>query len=228
MEDVAIDAAAEPVEAAVESEEAPAPAALEQAPALLEALLFASGEPLSVERLSEVTGFESQMIEEAMEELRLGYLEKCSGIELVRVAEKFQLRTREIFAPFVRTLRSAKPRMLSAAALETLSIVAYRQPVVRSDIEKIRGVDATPTIKTLLERKLIKIVGHQATVGQPALFGTTEEFLKIFGLKSLGELPTLRDIKELEADPGEIEEQSDGTPSEALAPAAEAAAEQPA
>jgi segregation and condensation protein B len=95
---------------------------------------------------------------------------------------------------------------LSAAALETLAIVAYRQPIVRSDVEKIRGVDCTPTIKTLLERGLIKILGHQASVGQPALYGTTEEFLKLFGLNSLSELPTLRDLQELERDPGESEE----------------------
>ena len=126
-----------------------------------------------------------------------------SGIELVCIAGKYQFRTRGKFGSFIREMRAGRPRRLSGQALETLAIVAYRQPIVKADVEKIRGVDATPTIKTLLERKLIKIVGHQASVGQPALFGTTEEFLKLFGLSSLTELPSLRDIKELESDPGE-------------------------
>ena len=86
--------------------------------------------------------------------------------------------------------------------------MAYRQPIVKSDIEKLRGVDATPTLKTLLERNLIRIAGHLPTVGQPALYGTGEEFLKVFGISSLSELPTLRDLKDLE-DPGEVEEKNE-------------------
>ncbi len=82
--------------------------------------------------------------------------------------------------------------------METLAIVAYRQPIVRSDVEKIRGVDATPTLKTLIDRGFIKIVGHQETIGQPALYGTTQQFLEVFGLSSLAELPTLRDLQQLE------------------------------
>ena len=96
---------------------------------------------------------------------------------------------------------------MSGPALETLAVIAYRQPIVRSDMEKIRGVDVTPTLKTLLDRRLIRIVGHQETVGQPALYGTTDDFLKVFGLSSLSQLPTLRDLKELDSDPGEIPEE---------------------
>lgn len=174
---------------------------------IAEALLFASGEPVALERLAEVAGVKASEMEIALSLLEQ-HLSNGRGIELVKVADKYQLRTKSHCSRFIQALAQVKPKRLSPAALETLSIVAYRQPVVRSDIEKIRGVDATPTIKTLLDRRLIKIVGHQATVGQPALYGTTEEFLKLFGLSSLSELPSLRDLAELEADPGESEETS--------------------
>lgn len=170
---------------------------------IVEALLFASGEPVALERLSEVVGVESVEMEQALTLLGQQLIENGRGIELVRVADKYQLRTKSQYSRFIQNLAQIKPRRLSPAALETLSVIAYRQPVVKSDIEKIRGVDATPTIKTLLDRRLIRIVGHQATVGQPALYGTTEDFLKLFGLGSLAELPSLRDLAELEADPGE-------------------------
>ena len=172
-------------------------------PAVIEALLFASGEPVSCERICECVDAEEVAVRSALELLRQRYLGVDFGVELVEVAEKFQFRTKEQFGPWVRRLKAGRPRKLSAAALETVAIVAYRQPIVKSDVEKIRGVDATPTLKTLLDRGLIRIVGHQATVGQPALYGTTEEFLKLFGLRSLGELPTLRDLKELQQEPGE-------------------------
>ena len=171
--------------------------------ALIEALLFASGEPLSGERIAEICKITPEEVMLCVQELTARYAQAGSGFEIVTVAEQYQLRTRALFAPYLRVMRAGRPRRLSNAALETLAIVAYRQPVVKSDIEKIRGVDVTPTLKTLLERALVRIVGHQPTVGQPALYGTTDEFLKLFGLSSLGELPTLRDIKELERDPGE-------------------------
>lgn len=171
--------------------------------ALIEALIIAYGEPLAVERIVEVTAYSESDVLHALEMIRLRYLEDEKGFELVKIAGAYQFRTKPKFAAFVRELKAGAPRKLSAPALETLAIVAYRQPIVKSDVEKIRGVDATPTLKTLLERDLIKIVGHQSTVGQPALYGTTDEFLKLFGLGSLSELPTLRDLKELDEDPGE-------------------------
>ena len=106
-------------------------------------------------------------------------------------------------------MKAGRPRRLSPPALETLAIVAYRQPIVKSDVEKIRGVDATPTLKTLLEKGFVRIVGHRDSVGQPALYGTTEKFLHVFGIRSLSELPTLRDLKELESDPGEVDYDDD-------------------
>ena len=121
------------------------------------------------------------------------------------MAGGYQYRTCQRFSEYLRALKAERPRRLTGAALETLAIVAYRQPIVKSDIEKLRGVDAAPTIKTLLDRGLIRIVGHTSTVGQPALYGTTDEFLKVFGMASLSELPSQRDLKELN-DPGESEE----------------------
>ena len=142
--------------------------------------------------------------------------EHGSGLELVEVASGFQLRTKERYAKALQALKESRPKKLSPPALETLAIVAYRQPIVKSDVEAIRGVDATPTLKTLLQRRLIRIVGHQATAGQPALYGTTDSFLELFGLKSLSELPTLRDLQELDQAPqddieDEIEEGEEGT-----------------
>lgn len=173
---------------------------------LLEALLFACGEPLTRDLILHVTGFSDEELSEQVELLKAKLSADDRGIELALVASKFQLRTKPIFAAFLRELKAGGPRKLTAAALETLSIIAYRQPIVKSDIEKIRGVDATPTLKTLIDRELIRIIGHQASAGQPALYGTTENFLSLFGLNALEDLPTLREIAELERDPGEVEE----------------------
>ncbi|MDC0358645.1 SMC-Scp complex subunit ScpB [Oligoflexia bacterium] len=178
---------------------------------LVEALVFAHNEPIGVARIKQVTGLVEKEVRDILESIMMKFeLEDC-GFELVSVAGKYQFRTKSVYAPYVRKLKAGLPRKLSAAALETLAIVAYRQPIVKSDIEKIRGVDATPTLKTLLERGLIRIVGHRASVGQPALYGSTDEFLKIFGLQALSELPTLRDLKELDADPGEVAEAVENT-----------------
>lgn len=178
---------------------------LEEQVALIEALLFANGDPLSIDRLSEITRLSDDQIKAAISTLKVRLEKLVGGTELVEIAGSLQIRTKVVFAPFIRELKSGKPRRLSAAALETLAVVAYRQPVVRSDIEKIRGVDVSPTLKTLLEKRFIRIVGHQESVGQPALYGTTDDFLKVFGLSSLAQLPTLRDLKEIEAEPGEPE-----------------------
>jgi segregation and condensation protein B len=173
---------------------------------LLEALLFACGEPLTQDLILHVTRFSEEEFKEIITELKEKLLNDERGIELVTIASKYQLRTKSLFAPYLKELKAGGPRKLTAAALETLSIVAYRQPIVKSDIEKIRGVDATPTLKTLIDRNLIRIIGHQATVGQPALYATTDDFLSIFGLNALEDLPTLREINEIEKDPGEVEE----------------------
>ena len=176
-------------------------------PELIVALLLAHGEPLTLTRLTEISKHDEEKVAAALETLKTHFSTDYKlGFSLECIAGAYQLRTQSKFAPFIRQLKATRPRRLSAAALETLAIVAYRQPIVKSDIEGLRGVDSSPTLKTLLERKLIRIVGHQPTVGQPALYGTTDEFLRVFGLETLGALPTLREVKEIEAEPGEIEE----------------------
>jgi segregation and condensation protein B len=171
--------------------------------ALLEALLLASGDPLSIARIQEIMGLTKSEVLARADQLQGALVDDSRGIELVVVSEKLQLRTKALFADHVRQLMAVKPRKLSQAALETLAVVAYQQPVVKSEIDKIRGVDVAPTLKTLIERKLVKIIGYQASVGQPALYGTTEDFLQVFGLPSLSSLPALRDIKALVKEPGE-------------------------
>lgn len=174
---------------------------------LLEALLLASGDPLPISRIEELLLCKRDEVLRLAETLKQAYADEARGLELVSVASKLQLRTKPLYAEYVRQLIAVKPRKLSQAALETLAVIAYQQPVVKSEVDKIRGVDVAPTIKTLLERKLIKIIGYQASVGQPALYGTTEDFLSIFGLSALSELPSLRDLKALVKEPGEALEE---------------------
>jgi segregation and condensation protein B len=184
--------------------------------ALLEALLLASGDPLSISRIQDILGGTKGEILGLADKLQAALAVETRGIELVVVAEKLQLRTKAAFAEYVRQLMAVKPRKLSQAALETLAVIAYQQPVVKSEIDKIRSVDVAPTIKTLLERKLIKILGYAASVGQPALYGTTEEFLQVFGLSSLSALPSINDLKALVKEPGEAQGSSDDESEESV------------
>jgi segregation and condensation protein B len=178
---------------------------LEQRAAMVQALLFAQGVPVAVAEIVEATGLSPEEIEEAVAHLQQHCDAVESGLHVSRVAGKYQLRTKGEFAQFVQRIRAEKPKRLSRPALETLAIVAYRQPITRSDVEKIRGVDCTPTLKTLLDRNLIRITGYHTSVGQPALYGTTDEFLHVFGLDGLSDLPALRDVTLFESDPGERE-----------------------
>jgi len=184
-------------------EEAPAFENEEAKIAALEALIFANGEPIPTDRFCEILQCQAEDIEAALDALVQKYRSPEFGIELVLVGSKYQFRTKASLAPYVRLLKDQRPRRLSPAALETLSVIAYRQPVTRHEIEKIRGVDPTPTLKTLLDKELVTLVGHKETVGQPGLYGTTERFLHLFGLSSLAELPALRELKQIESDPGE-------------------------
>ncbi len=180
----------------------------EDLPKLFEALLFVSGHPLTLDKLCEVAKAEEEAAKGALEVLKKSLEDRGASIELVEINGGFQLRTKDFFAPFIQELKRTRPRRLSPAALETLAVVAYRQPVVKSDIEGIRGVDVTPTLKTLLDRRFIRIIGYQATVGQPALYGTTDQFLEVFGLRSLADLPALKDLREINEDPGENSEEA--------------------
>jgi segregation and condensation protein B len=179
---------------------------VEDLPKLFEALLFVAGNPLPFDKLCEISKTTEEIAKEALAKLKTTLEERQSAFALVEINGSYQFRTKEFFAPFIQELKRTRPKRLSPAALETLAVVAYRQPVVKSDIEAIRGVDVAPTLKTLIDRKLIRILGYQATVGQPALYGTTEQFLEIFGMKSLSDLPSLRDLREFAEEPGESSE----------------------
>jgi segregation and condensation protein B len=120
------------------------------------------------------------------------------GFVLVNVAQGFQFRTRLEAAPYLRAMNKISPTKLSQAALETLSIVAYRQPIIRAEIDQIRGVDSGGVLKTLMDRDLVRIVGKKDEPGKPLLYGTTEAFLQVFNLRSLQDLPTLKDLNQIE------------------------------
>ena len=166
---------------------------------ILEAILFVSGEPLSVDRmLGVVEGVSRAELVGALQALQADYAVEGRGLQLVEVAGGFQIATRPDCAPWIKRLERAKEgARLSRSAMETMAIVAYKQPVVRAEIEQIRGVDSAGVLKTLLERRLIRIVGRKDAPGRPILYGTTRQFLQAFGLKDLADLPALRDIKEL-------------------------------
>ena len=171
---------------------------------ILEAILFVSGEPLSVDRmLGVVEGVAREELMSALRALQADYSAEGRGLQLVEVAGGFQMTTRPDCAPWIKRLEKAKEgARLSRSAMETLAIVAYKQPAVRAEIEQIRGVDSAGVLKTLLERRMVRIVGRKDAPGRPIMYGTTRQFLQAFGLKDLSDLPALRDIKELkEAEP---------------------------
>jgi segregation and condensation protein B len=162
---------------------------------LLEALVFASDKPMTAHELAKLASAPLKEVKEILGELRETYAQR--GITLGEVAGGWLFRTNAQFAPFVRELTGEKPVRLSRAQLETLAITAYRQPITRPEIDEIRGVDSGATMKLLLERELLRILGKKDEPGRPLLYGTTPAFLEFFGLKSLKELPTLREFAEL-------------------------------
>lgn len=175
---------------------------------VVEALLFANGEELSLEKLEEALQVPKDQILFWIDELCKKYNSDESSFELVKLNDKYQLRTKDTYSAYIRRLKIQKPRRLSNSALETLAVIAYKQPIMKSEIERIRGVDATPTIKTLISRNLIKIMGHADKIGQPALYATTDDFLKVFNLNSLKDLPNLREIVNITDEPEEMPEEA--------------------
>ena len=175
-----------------------------QCKAVIESLIFVSESPLSLERIKEVLGEVSKKdVQRLLSELKADYESGQRGFTLEEVAEGFQFRTRPAHAEWIKRLKKSKPLAMSQPALETLAIVAYRQPVVRADVEKIRGVDSGGVLRTLLERKLIKILGKKDVPGRPLVYGTSKQFLEMFGLKDLASLPTLKDVEGLGSPPPE-------------------------
>jgi segregation and condensation protein B len=180
---------------------------------IIESLLFVSDVPVSFDRLCGILEeYERDDIRSTLTQLHQEYGNQERGIFLAEVAKGYQFRTREENGEYVRRLVKARGSRFSQSALETLAIVAYRQPITRAEIEYLRGVDSGGVIKTLLEKKLIKILGKKDIPGRPLIYGTTREFLEIFGLKDLKSLPTLREIEELVADG--IHEQQEELPLE--------------
>jgi segregation and condensation protein B len=165
----------------------------------IEAVLFASPYPLNIIQLSEIFGEVSRdVIRTSLARLKEDYVNSKKGIDFVEVSGGYQFRTRPEYKNYIVKLTKTKPARLSQSALEVLAIIAYKQPIIKSEIEEIRGVDSAYVIRTLLEKKLIKIIGKKDVVGRPLLYSTTKEFLQAFSLKSLSSLPTLKNIKELE------------------------------
>lgn len=165
--------------------------------AILEGLIFVSESPLTVDRMKEVLEIPKADLRRLLSEMTEEYRQAERGFLLVEVAEGFQFRTRPEHADWIRKLKKGRGAALSQPALETLAFVAYRQPVVRMDIEKVRGVDSGGVLRTLLERKLIKILGKKDVPGKPLVYGTSRKFLEVFGLRDLSELPTLKDLEGL-------------------------------
>ncbi len=159
----------------------------------LETLLFITDHPLGVKDLCKITGVKDQeRVVALVGELKRALDAGNSAVQLLEVAEGYQMATRPSFAPFVRKLFADRMTMrLSTAAHETLSIIAYKQPITRAEIEEIRGVEVIAALETLLEKRLVKVVGRKETVGRPLMYGTTPEFLRHFGLASLEALPAI-------------------------------------
>jgi len=165
---------------------------------IIESLLFLSDEPLNLDKIREIFDEEDKPnIKEALLELKNELDETERGIIISEVAGAYQLRTLISNTQWIFRLTKAKPAKLSRASIETLSIVAYRQPITKQEVESIRGVDSGWTIKTLLEKNLVKIIGKKEEPGNPLIYATTKAFLEFFNLNTLDDLPTLREYHEL-------------------------------
>lgn len=168
---------------------------------ILEAALLAAGEPLDLERLAALFDDHERPPRRALREAleRLGVRHERGAMELIETASGYQLRIRPRLSPWVSRLWDERPQRYSRALLETLALIAYRQPVTRGDIEEVRGVTVSGSImRTLLERGWIRVVGHRDVPGRPAVYATTRGFLDDFGLKTLDELPPMHELKEFE------------------------------
>ncbi len=174
----------------------------EQMAVIIEAALMASERPLSLEELARLFADEDppperSRLREAVERVRRAYDHRA--VELVEVASGYRFQVRRSWVPWVAKLWEERPARYSRALLETLALIAYRQPITRGEIEAIRGVSVSSSlIRTLLEREWVRVVGHKEVPGRPALYATTRAFLDHFGLKSLEELPPLPEVKDLE------------------------------
>jgi len=169
---------------------------------IVEAILLGAGRPLTVDQMLTMVGeqdtVDRSLVREAIAELQSDY--ESRGISLVQVGSGYRIQIRETMQPWVSRLWEEKPARYSRALLETLSLIAYRQPITRGEIEEVRGVAVSTTIiKTLLEREWVHVIGHREVPGRPAMYGTTRKFLDYFSLKTLSELPSLAELRDLSA-----------------------------
>jgi segregation and condensation protein B len=168
---------------------------------IVEGLLFVSGDPLDVDRVTAVVeGVAPERVQKVLDELEAQYEDMGRAFVLRRVAGGYQFRTKPELSPYILRLKKKSPTRLSQAALETLAVIAYRQPILRAEIEKIRGVDVGGIVKTLMEKGLVRGVGRKDLPGRPIIYGTTRKFLETFDLPSLEALPSIEEMESLGPD----------------------------
>src|SRR5919106_2042704 len=199
MEEDEKDREQEPTGTDTETEGEPPSLPAEEVRAILEALMYASPQPITPREITKVlAGVERPRWQAALEELRTDYARDGRGLQLVEVAGGWQITTRPEYNDWVRELLDPKaPTRLSIQALETLAVIAYKQPVTLPEVIELRGVKSGGVLKTLLEKRLIRIMGRKEVVGRPMLYGTTKQFLLHFGLKDLAELPKVEEFAEV-------------------------------
>lgn len=162
---------------------------------VVECLLFVTNRPLSILELSEIAGDTQEIVQKAVDEISADLAARNSSIQVAKVAEGLQFATNEGYGYWVKKLYKDQTLFrLSQSAMETLSIIAYKQPITRAEIEEIRGVEVIGVLETLMERKLAKVAGRKETVGRPLLYATTQDFLKHFNLWKISDLPSLEDL----------------------------------
>ncbi|MEM7411743.1 MAG: SMC-Scp complex subunit ScpB [Myxococcota bacterium] len=192
----------------------------EQQRRVVEAIILASPEPIAPARVAGVLPrCNPSQVRALVKELNAEYVEQRRAFEIWEVAGGYQLRSLPEFAPYLKQIQKTRPLRLSAPALETLAVVAYRQPVTRAEIEHIRGVDVGAVLRSLLDRQLVRIAGHREVPGRPIVYATSRRFLEVFGLAKLGDLPTLKAIESLaDAEEEDAAEGAEGEITVELAP----------
>jgi len=165
---------------------------------IIEGLLFAFGEPLEIKEISKVLNLSVDEVNQCLEEMKLEFDEQNRGLRIIKINNSYQLATRPEHYDFIKSiLISRNQRSLSNAALETLSIIAYKQPITKMEIDEIRGVKSDKSIETLLQKKLIKEAGRLERPGRPILYVTTDEFLKFFGIETIEDLPDIEKLRDI-------------------------------
>ena len=158
---------------------------------IIEALLFASGDPLTLRELIKATDTDTDTVLQAVQTLRNRYTENESALQIVEIAAGYQMATRGVFAPYIGELLAPHANRLSKPALETVTIIAYRQPCTQAEMEAVRGVSCDGVLKTLMERELIADAGRKNAPGRPLLYATTPQFLHYFGMRTIADLPPM-------------------------------------